>query len=98
MKPLPGHGQSFDDSVRRTIPAYGHGQFSIISLKGKMSACVSRQKVNPTISQTFKARITVVGMNGRLGLKSESRAVNPNRGPHSYYGRLYDRARRSGRR
>src|SRR5258705_3337328 len=58
--PLPGHGQSFDDSVRRTMPAYGHGQFSIISLKGKMSACVSRQKGNPTISQTFSVNISIL--------------------------------------
>jgi len=55
--PLPGHGHSFDDSVRRTMPTYGHGQFSIISVKGKMSACVSRKKGNPTISKTFRVNI-----------------------------------------
>ena len=42
------------------MPTYRHGQFSIISLKGKMSACVSRQKGNPTISQTFSVNISLL--------------------------------------
>src|SRR5258705_8729688 len=46
----------------------GHGQFSIISFKGKMSACVSRQKGNPTISQTFSVNISLLFFNSYLSI------------------------------